>query len=155
MKSEFERDMAWSDRWLPKVAEILKSQAMHLISITKASREDDVHKATDMVVKIEGGEVAVRLRRPYYNFRDLTIRAVRKGYQTELAKIQKGFARWYLYGWIGDEIDEWILVDLDKLRASGLLENRAPKMNQDGQTGFIAIPCDELGDCIVASRLGG
>ncbi len=154
MKSEFERDMAWSDVWLPQVADILRSNAMHLVSVTRASDTDDMNHATDMVVQIEGGQVAVRLRRPYYHFRDLTIRSVRKGHETELAKIQRGFARWYLYGWTNDScINEWMLVDLDKLRVSGLLDGRETRMNKDGETGFIAIPFEELRGCVVSYRL--
>jgi hypothetical protein len=70
----------------------------------------------------------------------LTLRAYRSsGAETELAKIKQGYADLYLYGWSQAKLlPEWMLVDLDKLRACGLLDRNLPvQMNEDKVTGFV------------------
>jgi len=121
---------------------------------------DDVDRrnATDMVVRLSGGDVAVRLRRADCDYRDLTIRSKRdSGYRTELSKIRDGFGDWYLYGWLDgrNHISEWILVDLDELRTKQLWRGRREIPNGDG-TWFIPIAADELKrcGCLVADKLG-
>jgi hypothetical protein len=121
-----------------------------LIFATQPKKE-----ATDFEVNLMGGSIAVRLRRPKYTYRDLTIRAHRdNGVKTELAKIKEGHAFRYFYGWINDQniIAEWILVDLNKVRKTGLLEKERRLIpNYDG-THFIAISIDELQNagCLIA-----
>lgn len=155
MKSDFEIDRDWTLGYMPVVKRILKQHAGQFISFEIASDEADRKRATDMMVKIVGGSVAVRIRRPHYTFRDLTIRAARSnGVKTELDKIREGFADWYLYAWANGNgtFEEYMLLDVHKLRASGLLENRPLKWNRDGQTAFISIGKIELylNDCMVA-----
>jgi hypothetical protein len=97
-------------------------------------------------------------------WRDLTIRSRRDTKaKTELAKIKEGHGFRYFYGWIddNDKIVEWMLIDLDKLRASGLLEKprrEIPNKDKDGNpdgTYFICIKSIELfnADCTIAYRL--
>jgi hypothetical protein len=109
----------------------------------------DLKHATDLTLKVTGGDIAARLRFPPCKYRDLTIRAQRDtGARTELAKIREGFAYRYFYGWIDENnnIAEWILVDLDKVREAGLLDKeRCLIPNGDG-TYFISITVKELRD---------
>ena len=64
---------------------------------------------------------------------------------------------WYFYGWIDKHhtIAQWIFVDLDKLRASGLLDVDRPHIPNGDGTFFIAITIKELrkADCIIATHL--
>ena len=149
MKS-WQRDKQWSDSLIDQVKSVLEKHAGKLLSIQVAPRDEDVKHATDLIIKVQGGDVAVRLRRDC-RYRDLTIRAKRdSNAPTELEKIKAGFAHWYFYGWTAhNKIIDWMLVDLDRLRRSGLLENRPLISNHDG-TFFIAIPRSELEDCIIA-----
>jgi hypothetical protein len=130
-----------------------------IISIAPASDEKDRSCATDVELHLTGGTVAVRVRRPDCNYRDLTLRAHRdNGMKTELAKIKEGHASRYFYGWTDYKraIVEWILVDLDKVRETGLLEKPRPhKLNKDGTTYFIGISIRELFDagCLIAYQL--
>jgi len=132
---------------------------MHLLRIQIAPMADDLKRATDLVVTVEGGDIAVRIRRPSCSYRDLTIRAWRRsGAKTEIDKIRKGFARWYLYAWSDGHYNlaDWILVDLDNLRQSGLLNDERPIIyNPDRRTGFKAYTVKELAaqGCLVASSL--
>lgn len=91
-------------------------------------------------------------------FRDLTIRAKREsGTKTELDKIKEGFGDYCFYGLTeGDEIIDWILVDLEKLRQGGLLNRQRNLIPSPGGTYFIAIPQKELAEhgCIVVSAGG-
>lgn len=155
MKSrEVMNDCGFANQHMDAIKGILYDNAMHFISVKVAPDILDMKTATDLIIGIESGDVAVRIRRNNCRYRDLTIRAHRdSGVETEIDKIRNGFARWYLYGWSlnGRELEEWILVDLDVLRNAGLLENRSIIMNNDG-TGFIAISQYELNlnNCIVA-----
>ena len=137
----------WADTHETQVVDILKTLISHLVVLSVASDETDKKYATDLEVKLIGGTIAVRLRKPDCKFRDLTIRALLdSGARTELAKIQEGYAFRYFYGWIDDagNIVEWILVDLNKARETGLLNKKRSLIpNYDG-TYFIAITIDEL-----------
>jgi len=138
----FKRDWNWQEGYLPEVRRILLQNAAFLFTVQIASFQQDVKEATDMVLSVQGQKrIGVRLRRAEYGYRDLTIRASRvSGAQTELSKIQAGLGDAYLYGWtIGLHISEWMLIDLNRLRASGLLTFAPLRHNKDGQTSFIAI----------------
>ena len=153
----YKENRQWADSYLGQVAKILRENAAALMHVFIAPDDVDRKNATDVILRLAGGDVAVRLRRPGCKYRDLTIRSrLESGYRTELSKIKEGFADWYLYGWLDHQgkIDEWILVDLDKARAyrgwEGCKEisNTAP---YDG-TYFIAIKLKNLRDhdCIIA-----
>jgi hypothetical protein len=141
------------------IADVLRQQAMHLLSVSVASTERDLKRATDLVVTVTGGDVAVRIRRPRYNgkWRDLTVRAWRKsGVKTERDKLIAGFADFYLYAWSDGDggLADWFLVDLAKLRATELLTSKPIQYNRDGRTGFISIKDWELEQtgCLVADK---
>ena len=155
-------DWSWSDGFMPEVARILTLCSLSFFQFRIANAEDDLKRATDLTINIISTQqiaIAVRLRRPHYQYRDLTIRAARSfGTTTELAKIKNGAGDFYLYGWTeGFHIREWMLVNLNKLRTSGLLvKPRHVFTNKDQSTGFIAIPYTELRDagCIERSTIG-
>ena len=141
------QDWKWADGYVQQVKKILKENTMHMIAIDDSSPEQDMKESTDLVVKTMAGKVAVRIRRANCQYRDLTIRSWRaSGAKTELPKIKEGFGDFYLYAWEdkNSELSNWILVNLDTLRKSGLLENRRTILNPDGITGFINITVAEL-----------
>ena len=150
MMPDVRRDWTRADAYFPAIERILKSIAGHFLAIEAADPDADVRRATDYVLKIEGSDMAVRVRGPGYGarYRDWTIRAGRaSGAETELSKLRRGCGRWYLYGW-GDgraDLIDWVLIDLDAVRASGILDMdwRAIR-NRDGVTEFIAIPIYQL-----------
>lgn len=159
MRRDVVRDWGWADGYLPEIRRILTVDAMHLFTFRVASYQQDVKQATDMLVTANGEmAIAVRIRRDYCQWRDLTIRAWRhSGVTTELDKIKDGHGDYYLYAWAqGFRLPEWMLVNLEALRNSGLLEQAwAVKHNKDGRTRFIAIPHNTLSSrgCIVASNV--
>jgi hypothetical protein len=161
MNEDVQRDWDWADGYLPEVQRILKLNAMHLVTIQLANVEQDMKQATDMIVTVTGEKtIAVRVRRPYHDFRDLTLRAYRSsGAETELAKIKQRYANLYLYGWSQAKLlPEWMLVDLDKLRACGLLDRNLPvQMNEDKVTGFVYLSYRLLQHygCIVSACIIG
>ncbi len=137
----------WADTYVSKVLCILNTLIPHLAVLAIASDETDKKYATDLEVKLLGGTIAVRLRKPDCQYRDLTIRALLdSGTTTELAKIKAGYAYRYFYGWVDDNgnIAEWILVDLDKVREMGLLEKERRLIPNGDGTFFISIPIREL-----------
>ena len=144
---EYEKNWQFSENHMDEIKRVLRSLAMHIVNIEIASFEDDVKRSTDLKVRITSGDVAVRVRRAYKAFRDLTIRAKNGNAKTEIHKLREGYADWYLYLWTNekDVICDWILVDLNVLRASGLLnDDRLITMNRDGYTGFVAYSLAEL-----------
>lgn len=147
MKS-WQIDKKWSDKFLPEIKRILVKNAGAFLEVAIAPDEDDQEKATDLIVTVDSGQVAVRIRRDGYNkkYRDWTIRSYRtSGQKTELEKLQSGFARWYLYLWTEqDSVNDWILVDLDKARISGLLFKQRHQISNNDGTYFIAISISEI-----------
>lgn len=157
LRIDVKRDWAWSDTFLPDVKRVLGQCAIHLVEVEIATPQQDLTEATDMVATIKGFKtVAVRLRRATHMQRDLTIRTWRSsGAQTELDKIKRGYGHLYLYGWtLEHQISEWMLVDLARLRSSGLLNRYAFIANKNGETRFLAIPAQELrrAGCILTQQ---
>ncbi|HYT43386.1 MAG TPA: hypothetical protein VEP90_13695, partial [Methylomirabilota bacterium] len=140
-QSDYKYDRKWQDQYTQQIMSTLKPLTPHCVELSIAPVEEDNKHATDYVVTMGRGSIAVRLRRPFYDQRDLTIRSRRdngiKTIKTELAKIKEGYAFRYFYGWTDKNIiPEWMLVDLDKLRQSGLLEKRwheYPNKDKDGK----------------------
>lgn len=159
MRPDVMRDWNWADGYLPEIRRILAMNAIHLFSFDIASTHQDVKQATDMLITANGSlAIAVRIRRDYCRWRDLTIRAWRYGgAETELSKIKSGHGDYYLYAWAqGFKLPEWMLVNLKALRSSGLLDQTwAFINNKDQRTRFIAIPHDVLSSrgCIITDRV--
>ena len=155
----FRDNWEFQEGYYPQVERILKDNALHFINISVADKYKDMTQATDFVVKIDGGDVAVRIRRADCKYRDLTIRSYNKGRKTEIDKLRDGFGKYYLYCWENEkkELSEWMLIDLDKVRESGLLDSKKTKMNKGYNTGFIAIDWLELQiiDCVIARSSKG
>jgi hypothetical protein len=153
-------DWNWSDGYMPDVRRILLENAALFVGIEAADELHDQQMATDIVITAREVHVAVRLRRAVYTFRDLTIRSERaSGASTELAKIRQGYSDYYLYGWTkGNRIQDWMLVNMHRLRTSGLLgQDVRVIQNRDYRTSFIAIPYEALKKygCIANACIGG
>lgn len=140
----WERDKAWADGYLPQIEVAVREVAGQIIEIREGTEDEDQKEATDYVVHVASGTIACRVRRNC-RYRDLTLRASRpSGVRTELAKIKDGWGRWYLYMWADeDSIEDWIFVDMDGLRDSGLLNGERRQRNPDGVT-FLPLPVPEL-----------
>ena len=155
----FQQDFAWQTKFYPSIKKILRDNAAKLVSITVASAEEDMRHATDFVASIKGGTIAVRIRRNVANtYKDLTIRSKRpNGHETELQKIKNGFADFYLYVWTAnDEILDWWLVDIGRMRACGLFEKPRPEReNKDKSSAFVWFVKSELQkvDALVAESV--
>lgn len=155
-------DRKWADRFIPQIRGILQKVGWIVLNIEVSSQEDDNKRAVDILLKVDTGHIACRIRgAEYASYHDLTIRARRKnGVMTELEKLRKRTVRWYLYCYT-DEADqniaEWYLIDIFKMLDLGLLDSTNPtlgeKENKDGVTSFVHIPLEELtnSNCIVES----
>lgn len=151
----FEKNWGYSQKHIPNMIKILQDNAMHLIDIKIADEYKDKNESTDLVIQVMGGDVAVRTRKT--NFRDFTIRSKSYyGQKTELDKLREGFAKWYLYAWEDRNGEyDYILVDMDTVRESGILDIKRKEIpNVDG-TKFVAIGLSELknNDCIIATNI--
>jgi len=150
--TDWQRDKRWADQHLPEIERVIRSVAADIISIDVASDLADQSFATDYIVKVAAGDVACRIRRwqHWLRFHDFTLRCWRpSGVETEFAKIRKGYGRWYLYAWAKPDLafGAWVVVDLDKLRDSGLLDMQHPSIpNINGSSRFIALSLALLDD---------
>lgn len=148
-QNNFRENWRFQQPYLPHIRHLLQMNASSFIRVNVASAVEDMKQSTDMVLKIEGdGTVAVRIRRPNCVYRDLTLRSsLSNGAVTELVKIRdRGFADWYLYAWTNthDMLTEWILVDLNCVRASGILSKPRKQIPNGDGTFFISVGIPEL-----------
>lgn len=146
-RASFVENWKWQEKYFDDVKRIVKEN-LHRITVLRIGMpEQDMKEATDLVVHVNGGTIALRIRDAIkYKYRDLTIRSyVPTGYATEIDKLRQGYGDWYLYAWADSfNIIEYMLVDLAQVRQSGLLDMKHHiKTNRDG-TKFIAISADDL-----------
>ena len=157
---------SWSDRHLEQAKNILRKNAHLLIKFPEADKEQDIKQATDILMDVGIGSIAIRARHGT-NFRDLTIRTQSWGdHKNEIDKLREGYVKWYLYMWFDCDEDcdgqnctpvDYLLVDVDKLRMTEVLNDSyiKPKeiVNKDGETSFYPIDLHDIVDCIVDTTL--
>lgn len=146
-----------------RVTEILRRHVAEIVEFKEADEEQDTKQATDFVVVAKAKSIAVRVRRPTSTsnasrgkvYRDLTIRTRSAGKgETEIDKLRKGWGDMYLYCWENQsgQLQEYMIVDIHKLRAAGLLDPKEIREipNGDG-TYFYPINLERLrkAGCII------
>lgn len=146
--ASYETNRSFSDRFIPQVQRELGS-----IVIGVASRDDDVNRATDLVVLRYGDtRVAVRIRRNEFLYRygdEFTIRSAIPHGKTELQKILEGWGDYLFYGYADKHADylcAWAIARLSVFRswvASEAIKNNGQipgevKKNTDGSSDFTA-----------------
>lgn len=153
---KYEDDRKWADAFIPEIKRVLRQNAPLLMQIEISSAEADMKEATDLNIRTKAGRVACRIRRSDIGFRDWTIRYSRpNGIETEYSKIKNGFADFYLYAWAakdGKTFQDWILLDLDRVRINDAFARGNQKANTDG-TVFWYAPARSLCDCLLASSM--
>lgn len=118
----------------------------------------DLQEATDLVMTVSSGDIAVRVRRnKFIKLLDWSIRIENKGHKTEIHKLQEGFSRWYFIGWSLDDkslLADWYLLDMDKIRKNKIMERAYPVHdNYDGTKGkYIPIKILSFNLCIVGQK---
>lgn len=137
---------------------ILKSLNKEL---EQSNFKQDTEEATDYTLSINQIRFSVRNRKyKYKKYKDITIRCIsNKNNKTEIDKIKEGCCDVYLYCWQteeGNDIDSYVLVDLNKLRRSNILSvRRKTHPNTNDNTKFINISIDELDEsnCLIKTKL--
>lgn len=147
-KGTYADDSAWAQRFEDAIRRIVSAH-VHLLATVhfdRATTTSDRACIGDYCVRIQNIDILSRVRDNDVRQRDLTLRSWRKGdIETEVSKILAGSGKWYFYGWrkpTTDEFTEWMLIDLDILRATSWIQDRMryPTYNTDHSTAFIAIP---------------
>lgn len=146
----------FENKMRPNVIHLLQKHAGQIVSFEESTEEQDTKQATDFIIVAKKKTIAARVRRNNCTYRDLTIRTrSRYGYRTEIDKLLDGWGDLYFYGWEGkdNKINDYILVDIQKMRESGFLasiSNRPHISNGDG-TQFANISIMELKqyDCLI------
>jgi hypothetical protein len=147
-------DRDWAYQYWPMASQILARFAINAIRVDLADDQLDRKQATDLVITTTTGAVAWRARRSDCRYRDLTLRYRRRASPTsewhdgfEASKIAAGFADFYLYTWVVPGTLEYLLADLDAVRAGHLIEtairNYRETINRDEITSFTWLTLDE------------
>jgi len=152
---------SWSDTHNGAVRDVLLDLGRVFVTASPAPLALDRHAGTDVVLTLDRGRVAVRVRRAFVGHGsarpDLTLRArPGPGGASEWSKIRAGAADWYLVG-VSDGaggLAVWYVVDLAHFRRSGLVDS--PDDTQQNATDgvvFAAWRFDTLNaaGCIVAA----
>lgn len=167
-KSNYTQTRRFADS---KDEQMIKIVEMHLIwehntinvDIQIADEYKDTKECTDLIATIDNKQydIAMRVRNKKYKYRDLTIRTQTNAHGiTEIDKLLAGYGKYYIYGWENNAgiIDEFIIVDIDKMRPLLKKKNKAKwyKSNPDG-TGFLPLDIEELEmyDAILYKKLKG
>lgn len=165
MPNAIDANLAFEKEVMPQVKELLRKHASHIIRVETATEEQDTKQATDLVLRVDSGMIGVRVRRLETmkddTWRDLTIRTRSSGGgRTEVDKLTEGWGDWYFYGWTrGKRIAEYMLLDIHKIRSSGLLaaldQKRAIPNGDD--TFFKTIGLQDLikNGCVVVHTVDG
>jgi len=166
--TDWEKDKAWSDRFLPEIKAIL---GMHLIG--EPALEEDQQRNTDLIVlKLDNVRVACRVRKAFYVIGygdEFTVRSGRPcGVKTELQKIVEGWGDYMFYAFADDDerrLTKWTLARLNVFRLwfnrrlSVLAPGEMPgeqQQNRDKSSSFHAFRwCDIPADFIVATGDNG
>jgi len=152
---QWEKDKAWSDRYLPAMKRILGE---HLIG--EAPLEEDIHRNTDLIVlRMQAVRIGCRVRRHDYLAQygnEFTIRCARDNAKTELTKILEGWGDFFFYGFAADAgqtLSKWTILDLSQFRLwfSRRLYKMQPNempgkllRNHDGSSDFRVFRWDAL-----------
>lgn len=164
-KGTYKGDQGWAQQFEDAIRFIL-SAYIHLladVSFGHTTTAKDRACIGDYCVQIQNVDILSRVRDNDVRQRDLTLRSWRKGdIETETLKILAGAGKWYFYGWRKPatvEFTEWMLVDLDILRATSWIRDRMryPTYNTDHSTAFITIPragLEHIGAIRVQQKLG-
>ncbi len=118
MAESYEFSRSRADKVLPDVKWVLKQACGWNIEV--ASEYLDIKEATDVVAGWRHIAVRSRSYKKYFDDygREFTIRSRRDtGSETELAKINKGFGDYLLYGFLEDREHRWFtIIDLGCFR---------------------------------------
>jgi hypothetical protein len=160
---------ALSEKMMPYIRKsIAEIPAGCFFNIIDAPIERDLHEATDLVLKLSGGDIAVRVRNfkyKYFNDNkpfafDWSVRCqTRYGGRTEIHKLREGFARWYfmsIANYEETDLFDYGLIDLDKCRSIDLFcdEIWRPNINPNGDGtagGYLSMRTVQEYGCILWS----
>ena len=143
-----------NNKYRSEIIKILEDNLSKIVNIRDATFKEDTKQATDMKIEVSGTDIAVRQRvKDKYTFvkvykttegrPDITIRSYAHNHKTEFDKIKNGYGDYYLYAWT--KMKDWILYDIDKLRANNLLnKNELNEIDNYDGTKFVIIPIEKL-----------
>jgi len=168
--------MGFGDNWqlalnhMTAIRGILKElPAKYFLDFATATPQQDMEQATDLILEVPGGTMAVRTRSNKfyqtaltYGF-DWSIRYECRGHRTEIDKLRDGFADWYFYGYSANDKDAvvaWWLIDLNLVRDEGLLNESTIQSlgwpihdNYDGTAAlYVPLRYLEQKNCILDSE---
>lgn len=153
VKGATREDWNWAQEYERACGHLVREWMIQKITVDPADIVDDMTKAKDIQISFElfkkgSADIACRCRRISVDkYGDITIRSGRpSGMKSELQKIKEGHGDYMVYGWIpGKHIEAYCIVDLDRMRQSGVLEQkRQTRWNKDWSSCFVFLSINEL-----------
>ncbi len=154
---QFKASKAAADAYLQDVLNILYGlPASAFIEFSVADDDDDRKRATDILCSLASVRVGWRVRQDDPRYRaDVAFRHSRaSGAPTEFQKLVAGYPDLCIYLWASDgAVVRHVVIDCDRLRSSGLLEDPRIIPTPDGGT-LAVVALDDLRarGCIIAER---
>lgn len=169
-RSNFATGWKFAELHMPAVRTALSElPAGIFLNFATADAKRDMEQATDLVLEVEGGTIAVRIRSNKYYLSyldgkphkpkalDWSVRWVSRGARTEIHKLREGFGDFYFYGYSEDDrgmLADWWLIDLHTVRERDILESGLWQVNPnyDGtEGGYFPIWRLEEANCVLWS----
>jgi hypothetical protein len=163
----FNLEFTFAEAHMPAVKSALGELPSKIFfDIATANAQRDMEEATDLILSVSSGDIAVRVRRHkficgvYADKPDWSIRIKNKGCKTEIDKLKEGFARWYFLGFSLDDrsiLADWYLLDMDRIRRNNLMTRDYPVHdNYDGTVGkYIPVRVLSFNLCVVSEMKKG
>lgn len=135
-------------KMFPVIKKIFIKNAHQFINFNEATKGEDLTQGFDCIINLESIKIALRIRHYTCKYRDFTIRWKNPNsiYQCEYEKIMEGKGDLYFYAWTNenDNINEYMIINLDLLRKSGIMNNEKPIKKNEDNTCFKVISIQEL-----------
>lgn len=143
----YQRDKAWSDKFMPTIKQILG-----MCLLTEGNFQEDAKENTDLrVLSLTGVRIGCRVRTYGYYEKypnDFTIRYSRpSGVKTEIDKIVEGWGDLFFYGFSNKEetsLIKWTLADLNVFREWYTIDKARPRFVPESQCELIAFKWSDL-----------
>jgi hypothetical protein len=165
-RNNFTKGWEFAELHMPSVRTALSElPAGIFLGFATADAKRDMEQATDLVLEVGGGTIAVRIRSgKYYSpitpkALDWSVRFKSGNSKTEIHKLREGFGDFYFYGYSKDNkgaLAAWWLIDLHTVREQGILESDLwqvhPNMDKKGTAGgYFPLWLLEEANCILWS----
>jgi hypothetical protein len=156
----------FAQRHMPEIKRVISNlPAKVFFNLGDPTFKQDTEQATDLVLNLTGGNMAVRVRtRKQYDAAlqwgfDWSVRSYANGYRNEIEKLKQGYVRFYFIAFSADDagtLAAWWLLDVDRVLAQGILDKKWKRYKNNDNTEAMYIPVRDLekAGCVIRQMAG-